>query len=285
MTERVIVRAYSPQGFYPVGDFATSSSVFVNQGDLIFSVVKSDRDPIPGYRPEREWLEPAEIRLLSALALSVINAHGKVFAYPYGTPLVMETAKDITQAAFHDEALDQLIPRISLSESRFVNSGEPPPILGGRDYEINSNATDVAHRILVHDNVDTNNHLLIRGLGALLKGDLLNQHELFHTESCMSLWVAMEASMHLIWRRLRNSGKANPSNSDASKYLSEAFGQHIVPAKYFGDFYDDRIKTVHPNSRFGVYPDAPLAADDYFDLYIQLRSVFDFLTTGRIQVS
>ena len=98
----------------------------------------------------------------------------------------------------------------------------------------------------------------------------------------MSLYVAMEASLHIILRRLGETMQ-NPSNRDASKYLGEVFESRYVPERYFESYYEDRIAAIHPSSRRGVFPDAPLAADDYFDLYDQMCSLYDFLLTGTVR--
>ncbi|HJQ63898.1 MAG TPA: hypothetical protein VJ834_13665, partial [Burkholderiales bacterium] len=50
--------------------------------------------------------------------------------------------------------------------------------------------------------------------------------------------------------------------------------------RYFGEFYDQRIMTLHPASRFGDNPYAPLSHDDYFFLRNSLQQVFAYLVAG-----
>jgi hypothetical protein len=134
------------------------------------------------------------------------------------------------------------------------------------------------------NSIDVEDHLLIRGLGALIKGWPLDRHHLFHTEACISLHIAMEASRDIILRRLRAS-VANPSDVDAANYVARAFGEPESTEHYFAGYYEARIKSVHPTSRYGTFPEPPLAADDFYDLYLSLVAVFRFLIAGKLPSS
>ena len=60
------------------------------------------------------------------------------------------------------------------------------------------------------------------------------------------------------------------------------FNSEIDTGRYFSEFYDDRIKTMHPSSRLGIFPVAPLAADDFYFLRQGLVEVYYWLITGRV---
>jgi hypothetical protein len=51
--------------------------------------------------------------------------------------------------------------------------------------------------------------------------------------------------------------------------------------RYFQEFYDNRTRTLHPGSRLGDFPYAPLAADDYNHLRSVLPGIFGYLVTGK----
>jgi hypothetical protein len=110
---------------------------------------------------------------------------------------------------------------------------------------------------------------------------MLGQFPEFLENACMSLWVAMDASMHMILRELKESGVESPTSKDAGRFLDNAFNWSDSGG-YFSDYYEGRIKTIHPNSRFGIYPSAPLSADDFYDLNASLLLVYDFLLTDHI---
>ncbi|MFX0198723.1 MAG: hypothetical protein ACFFCW_21585 [Candidatus Hodarchaeota archaeon] len=283
----LILRAYSPLGFYPPGSFHHRDAIFVVQEDLIFSVVRFEVIELENYYAEREWVVPAEIRLLASLILSVPYICGLVCPYPDPGNYKLEDKErlDLGEKSVWPQFGSLLKEQISKREKERVFHSDPtplPPFAGGQSYKFNEKACDERHQIEIFNGIDLRDHLLIRGLGALVKGQLLARHDIFHENACMSLYVAMEASLHVILRRLRKTMN-NPSNEDASVYLAKAFGRVTYPSKYFEEYYEDRIKTVHPASRFGTFPQPPLAADDFYDLYSDLVAVYDFLITGRIE--
>jgi len=92
-----------------------------------------------------------------------------------------------------------------------------------------------------------------------------------------ALYVSLDASFEMLKRKLHNEGLVNPSATDAAALMEEAFGEELSGGKYFEDYYEDRIRTVHTASRFGVYPYAPLSHCDFFGLYEGLREVYRWL--------
>jgi hypothetical protein len=48
---------------------------------------------------------------------------------------------------------------------------------------------------------------------------------------------------------------------------------------YFADYYEHRIVAAERRSRLGTFPDAPMAADDFYDLHESLISVYHRLLT------
>src|SRR5262252_2719402 len=103
-----------------------------------------------------------------------------------------------------------------------------------------------------------NEWVAIRGLGALLRADMLWQHREFSESSIMALHVAIEASFQIVREKLRAIGNPDPSAHNAGAYLDSVFNPGLVTGPYFLDYCEDRIKSSHPSSRFGVFPFPPL---------------------------
>lgn len=171
------------------------------------------------------------------------------------------------------------------SESGAKNAWEElPPLLVSRPYNFNGNVRLASeYQAFLLNSIDLNNHLLIRGLSHLLKTAMLKcLSRTFVDTACLEIYVALESTLQIILERLRRSGMANPSNKDASNYLLEAFDEPYRLEKYYEPYYEDRIKAVHPSSRFGVAKFTPLYVDDLFMLYDDLLRNFEFLITGKI---
>jgi hypothetical protein len=278
----ILIRAYMPLGFYPKSVFSMPESSFVIGDDLIFSAVRFQELEIEDYYIEKEWLKQEEIRLLSALELAVPVEKGKVYAYPHPLCFKIEDKNyDLSNKNILDQIKNDLTLILQKQKNNFWQTVEPPPILGGPNYKYNENTQDLKRQINIFKAIDLKDHLLIRGLGALIKGHLLFIHHIFHTEACISMHIAMEATLQIILRHLRKTMQ-NPSNKDASLYLGKSFNSKYIPEKYFEEYYKDRILAVHPSNRIGTFPDAPLNSDDFLHLYDDLKSVYDFLITGNV---
>jgi hypothetical protein len=322
----IILRAYTPMGYHPANGLRDKDASLIIDEDLVYSaarftpvVVEDD----PYYYVECEWLKREEIRLLSAIAISVPEDGGKVFFYPYNAGrTIQDVGYDLSDPDILKDLKDYLISSLSVadqyrpgdfllkrwqscrekegiedaeiseesqeSDDPFVElhrlsrlSYPAPPLFGGPKYLPSDLVLDTMRQKQLFDGIVIDDHLLIRGLGAFLKADILHVHSMFHTEGCISLHIAMEATLQLILRKLRKT-ISNPSNKDASRYIGEIFNS-AYPEHYFQQYYEDRIKTIHPANRFGTFPEAPLQADDFYDLYDPLRAIFHFLITGNVK--
>lgn len=111
---------------------------------------------------------------------------------------------------------------------------------------------------------------------------MLRCHRQFLEEACVSLWIALDASFHLFRREMATKGQRNASAIDVGNYLDNLLGYQSSGERYFADFYEERVKTIHPASRFGVYPAAPLCADEYMQLLVSLIPIYEYLIVGRV---
>ena len=107
----------------------------------------------------------------------------------------------------------------------------------------------------------------------------------------VALWVrhqiALDASFSAVIRQLQTEGVSNPTAHDAEvwihKHFNAPFGLPPPEAaeKYFGEFYEQRVMTFHPASRFGDVPYSPNMNDDIIHLRRWLREVLAYVITGR----
>jgi hypothetical protein len=107
------------------------------------------------------------------------------------------------------------------------------------------------------------------------------QHREIAEAAVIQLYITLDVSLQLMLRVLRERGVPNPSAVDAGALIDETFNPEIDTGSYFADYYADRIKAMHPSSRFGVFPVAPLEADDYFFLRHGMVQVYHWLIAKR----
>jgi hypothetical protein len=110
---------------------------------------------------------------------------------------------------------------------------------------------------------------------------MISRHHQFLEESINTLFISLEASFRLIIRILENRGVKNVTSGDAAAFIARPFNQE-PREKYFEEYYESRIMTMHPESRYGIFPHAPLWADDCYDLRDALQEVYAYLVAGYI---
>ncbi|GAA0913091.1 hypothetical protein GCM10009552_28450 [Rothia nasimurium] len=131
------------------------------------------------------------------------------------------------------------------------------------------------------------NYIVYRGLYALMKADMLACHEEFWEEATIACYVALDASFAAVREVLEAGGKVNPSARDVAMWVHEHFNDPFgLPEpgpddRYFGEMYEQRIMTLHPSSRYGEMPVAPLMMEDYMFMRRDIREFFAFLVSGR----
>jgi hypothetical protein len=276
----VSIRLLSPSVEYAAGEFRNPEASIVVRPDLIVAIASFREIETPeDYYSEIDFLSPFEIRLLASLLLSWDTESGMSWVYP--TLTVQEkpcTGRDLSSAEVLDSLIGDFTAFLATCPGAEIHR---PPCVGGRSYRFNEYSEIRRERQTeIFAAIDVTDHLLIRGLDALIKANMLGHFHEFVENACMSLWVAMEASLRMIQRELRASGTDNPTSKDAGRFLDDAFNWESDG--YFVSYYDARIKTIHPESRFGIYPGASLQQDDFYDLYSTLILVYDFLLTDHV---
>lgn len=277
--QRIVLRPLASSSLLPEQScLSSNSSLIVEEGLSFFAArIVEDEEYF-----ELAWSTPEEISLMAALTIGANPDFGKVCLFPARWPVyVADEGQDLSSAVAVENATKLL--RQKLLESRNPNNWEEmPPFVTERPYGFNRGmplSPEYVSRLIA--SIDTNNHVLVRGLSHLLKTSMLKQlSSSFIDTACLEIYVALEATLDLILERLRQAGHPNPSNRDASRYIQEAFGQPHKVDKYYEQYYEDRIKAVHPNSRFGASNFTPLYVDDLYMLYEDLLRNFEFLITG-----
>jgi hypothetical protein len=279
----VSVRLLSPQGTYPEGGFRDKDAAVIVTPDLCAVVTRFAGISVPDdYYSEIAFASPFDVRVLGAVMLAWTMKYGVPRLYPTTDAWSWPSEADLRDSISLERLANDFLSHLS-RESIVVPTHHRPRALGGHPYELTREQIDYARVPGLFSAIDINDRLLIRGIGALLQANMLANYYEFFEQACMSLWVSMEASMHLIFRRLKGQGIPHPTAQDAGEYLDSVFENQGQSSGYFSDYYSDRIRTVHPSSSFGVYHLAPLAADDFYDLNESLVPLYDFIVSGNVR--
>ncbi len=272
---------------------------FFSNSELTFSVTKHYKHTRGGdddSYSEVQMLNPTETKLYGALMLAVDRdiSYVSVYPYPYTLPVqckstivdtlwLTDTVKEELSNKLTEEDIIQVGYSYPARNSyKFATDISMPKIAGGADYDFRSEGINYDLARNIYESININDSLVIRGIYTLIKGAMLCSHYQFSEEAIYSLFISMEVSYRIVLREIKKQGVNNPTSQDAMTYIHNAFYDINRVDKYFEQYYEGRIISFHPESRFGIHPHAPLAADDYFKLFNNMIEVYAFLICGHV---
>lgn len=278
------VRIFSTKGQYPRGVIATERTLFFADDDLVFSVVFSNPyDQMAWNFPysEVDWVTPQETRFWASIMLCEDSDGPRISLYPQRSSLALLNRSLDLRDSETQLALKSLISvETETRRKKGYVSVEEDSSIGYSLFERNIH---LERQPLLYQQISESNHVLLRGITCLIKCDMLSHYWEFVEEAIIVGFIALDASFALVVEQLKREGITNPSSKDAGKWLDDTFNRPlgIEPGerKYFEELYEQRVMTMHPSSRFGECPYAPLMHDDLFDLRRDLREVFAYLVS------
>lgn len=282
-----VIRIFHPRGQYPRGKIALANALFWADEEIVFSVTHSKLwrehdDNAPS--TEMDWLDPEELRFLGSIMFMEHDESPAIRLYPiykHGPRLGVKHL-DFSSAAVLDK----------LRRTVWIHVNHPPWYaheLGDCNRLRYSLIDPVQLNVGGHQSywkgIGTDDYVMLRGINALMKADMLVCYHEFMEEAIVSAFIAMDASFQLILRALAKQGKKSPSAHDAALWLHEHFNEPMglprpTVEKYFEETYRQRIMTLHPASRLGDHPYAPVMADDFYLLRRDLRQILAYLASG-----
>jgi hypothetical protein len=287
---RYRVTPFKSTGIYPRGTFASNTGVFHADDEVVFAVSYCStwraREDLP--YSEVDWMNPELVRLLGSLMFCEQFSEGRrCWFYPVmHADLILTNEKlDLNQCA-----TIAAIKEVVLTKPIFTSPSRPNlPSMGlmSEGYLFDpEDELDLEMREIYWESIQPSNFLVMRGIQALIKCDMLAMHHEFQEEAAILTFVALDASFELVKRFLRTTGISNPSSADAAKWFHQTFDGPMGFAQpsdpiFFSDFYPQRVQTLHPGSRYGDSPFAAVAIDDRIHLRQALPGLFAFLLTGR----
>ena len=110
---------------------------------------------------------------------------------------------------------------------------------------------------------------------------MLFNHFQFRDASLASSHIALDAAYSMILQRLKKSGVRNPNSHDAQAFMDDLYGVPHTKRKFFEDYYSDRVRNFHTDSRYGPESIPFFSIDDIWHLNSALKGLFYLLATGE----
>lgn len=274
----------SPLGSYPEETFLGTTSALATAPDICFSIVRLHRGLEHWDFSEVDTLSPVEVPLLAALTLAVDEGERYIEPYPTHQAIYLRASSDRSlDAATVEEAREWIrayVKRHKL-EQDVADIVHRPPVAGGHEYDTVPSRNRDVHRNAILQLLESADPVTLRGLSALLKANMAWAHRELNEAACISLWISLDAVHSLVLHTLRRKGKTNPTSRDASDYVSSLYGADLdEDDSLFKYDYENRIRLIHPDSKFGAEARPQLLADDFYELRHVVIELFHLLVTG-----
>ncbi|RUL78759.1 hypothetical protein EKH80_02795 [Dyella choica] len=282
---------FSELGLYPEGTHLVPDGLFHADEQIAFGVVRgSSWDRLDPDLPltELRGLSPDQLRLVAALMLCEVRNGARLMFYPateYAFRLDARRLRLDSQATIAEirALVLERCAEEAAKEERFRRFKSPVGT-----YQLWNRSEFALERLPeFFEALNPVDYVVYRGMHALMKADMLSRYREFWEEATTACYVALDASFSVVQERLREEGVAQPSSVLAQRWVHQHFNAAFgLPEpgptdKYFGEMYEQRIMTLHPKSRLGESPVAPLMYEDYMFMRRDLREMFAYLLTGR----
>lgn len=280
------LRPFSFLGSYPTPDIELGSDMLFRCGHILFSCTKNRKIEKYGRRVvdqpafELDNWTVQEVRFFASLYIGNGEA-SSIRLYPL--PISRDLEIDSPDAVLEDGSLLRPLLEATTSDKYFMAGNHG--LLAQRldEYQF----WDWDDRRLAQASkfwrcFDQEDAVMIRGLHALLKSEMLFSHFQFRDASLASAHIALDAAYSIVLRRLREAGRPNPTSTQAQAYLDDLWGVPRTNRKFFEDYYIDRVRNFHTDSRYGAEPVPFFSIDDIWHLNAALKGVFYLLATGEM---
>jgi hypothetical protein len=122
---------------------------------------------------------------------------------------------------------------------------------------------------------------LLRGVNCYLKAHMLWRHHYFMEEMGVCLYIALEAGLSVLRRRLSDRADRDVSFHDVFDFVRANFSYGDGLADYWKDAHDDRNALLHPDNDFSPYVIQPMLADDIYELFDPMVSLYRYILIGE----
>lgn len=246
---------------YPQVSFRTSDAIYFASPSLAYTVVPAEQPNEIGFS-EIAWTTLGNIKLWGALAFSIVEGRGFYSFYPLAS-------RELYFANLQEEK------RIRRIAERAAAEHEPQSL---DLHWVKPSAEQIGALYAALVKADKT---LLRGVSCYLKAHLLWGYPLVTEEVGINLYIALEAGLSVLRRRLSAAAGRDVGFRAVFDFVRETFSYGDALAEYWEDAHNDRNALLHPDNDFSPYVIQPMFADDIVELFDPMLSLYRYLLLGE----
>lgn len=222
------VRLFDPKGRYPKVRLAHKDALYWGDEDLVFFATLSEPWDMVEHLPytEMDWATAQELRLLASILLCEDQQSGLICFYPIQHCTICLDADDLDLSSpAVAKAIKNTIYQRTFRPDMSAGEGAIQICLGSKYDLWKAKEFHFDRQPELFAAISTDDHLLLRGIAALIKAEMLATYGEFWEEAIVIAFIAMEASFQMVLRELRRAGNPDPSAADAANWLHAEFNE------------------------------------------------------------
>jgi hypothetical protein len=249
---------------YPDFRFHRRGALYGASPSLVYTVVPAEEPNEYGFS-EIAWANVGEIRLWGAIAFSIQEGRGFYSFHP----IEHERSGGSIWA-------ENLTPGVA---DRFAQRlARALPEQAHDLHWIKPNDTEVG---ALYDALLQADNVLLRGVSCYLKSHLLWRHYLFAEEMGINLYIALEAGLSIMRRRMSAAAGRQVAYDDVFEFIRRTFAYGDPLVKYWQECRDDRNMLIHPDCDLGSHVMPPMSHDDIWELLDPMLSLYRYILLGQ----
>lgn len=287
MQNKYEFRIYAPLGHYPKKSIHFGNSLLFISEDLIYSVSKTD---VSLFEKDCNisWMTSEDICMSASLILGSDDQICSLYSLPnYITdfPELRKHNFDFLTPKSADLLKKELIRLLKSKVLPDYLTHLAPPIFDGIPYGfVNETNTNEIRVVETYKKIDRNNIYILRGLKSIVRSRMLSRSN-FLEEAAIQMYIGLESMCEYFKGIISSNNIKNPTMKDhiipyMEEYFPNPYSNHIQDM--LSGLLEDRIKSIHPNSRYGSFLHIPLQIDDYYDNFYEVVNLYNFLITGHV---
>ncbi len=249
------------RGSYPRMRFETPDVLYSAVDDsLVYTVVPMEEPNEYGFS-EIAWTNLDEIRLWGAIAFAIKEGEGFYSFYPLDNRQVFSASAN---------------PKLAEKIARRASCRLPP-----QDHALTPLAPSAEEVGLLYSALCRADNILLRGVSCYRKSHMLWKHPFFMEEMGINLYIALEAGLSVLRRRLGEEAGSIVPFRFVFDFVRKTFAHGDALAEFWEDCHDDRNMLIHPDSDLGAYALHPMVADDIYELLDPMLSLYRYILIGE----